>query len=161
VPACYIASARQIVPTAADMPKYRGIPIEQLYSWLKFKNVVPVGHEIVLYHLSEYSETNIDMEFAVTIPEPTKLTSDPIRDITVRQLPTSEVASTFHSGMIHDITQAVAALFTWIGANGYTSSGAIREIHLFGSETVQVRDRPVVIELQIPIELLKSTNQVL
>jgi DNA-binding transcriptional MerR regulator len=161
VPAYYIASARQIVPTVADMPKYRGIPIEQLYSWLKHKNIMAVGNEIVLYHLSEYTETNIDMEFAVAIPEPTKLTSDPIRDIIVRQLPTTEVASTFHSGMIHDITQAVAALFTWIGVNGFASSGAIREIHLFGSETSQVRDQQVVIELQIPIEPLKSTNQVL
>lgn len=169
VPAFYIASARQIVPSAADMPKYRGMPIEQLYSWLKHKNVVPVGYEIVFYHLSEYTETNIDMEFAVAIPEPTTLNSDPIRDITVRQLPNSKVASTFHSGMIHDITQAVAALFTWIGANGFTSSGAIREIHLFGSETSQVRDQPVVIELQIPIaplapaviEPIESINQAL
>ncbi|MBD2692445.1 MerR family transcriptional regulator [Anabaena catenula FACHB-362] len=153
VPTCYIASARHIVPSVAEMPKCRGMLIQQLYTWLRQQNIVSIGYEIVLYHISEYTETDIDMEFAITITEPIKPTWDTAQAvITVRQLPTNaQVASVFHSGMIQDITQAIAALFTWIGTNGYTSSGAIREIHLFGPETVRVRDQPVVVELQIPI----------
>jgi DNA-binding transcriptional MerR regulator len=158
IPTARIASAREIVPAIADMPQYRGILIERLYGWLKQQGIVPAGYEIVLYHVAEYTETDIDMEFAIAIPERAKLTGNPGDDlITVRELPTNtQVASVFHSGMIQDITQAITALFTWIGANGYTSNGAIREIHLFGPETVSVEEQSVVIELQIPIQPLDS-----
>ncbi|QLE58411.1 MerR family transcriptional regulator [Nostoc sp. TCL26-01] len=158
VPGCCIASAHQIVPTAAEMPKYRGMLIRQLYAWLKEQNIVPIGCEIVLYHISEYTETNIDMEFTIAIPEPIQPTWDTGQTgITVRQLPAiAQVASVVHSGMIRNITQAIIALFTWIGTNGYTTSGAIREIHLFGAETLRVRDQPVVVELQVPIEPFES-----
>ncbi|MBD2251706.1 MerR family transcriptional regulator [Nostoc parmelioides] len=153
VPACCIASARHIVPSAGEMPKYRGMLIRQLYNWLEQQNITPIGHEMVIYHVSEYTETNIDMEFTIAIPEPIQLIGETAQGaITVRQLPAiTQAASVVHSGMIHDITQAIAALFTWIGTNGYSSNGAIREIHLFGPETVRVRDHPVVVELQIPI----------
>lgn len=154
VPACCIASTRYTVPSAAEMPKCRGMLIRQLYAWLKQQNITPSGYEIVLYHISEHTETNIDMEFAIAIPESTQLTGDDSQAaITVCQLPAlTQVASVVHSGMLREITQAIAALFTWIGTNGYTSSGAIREIHLFGPETLRVRDEPVVVELQIAIE---------
>jgi DNA-binding transcriptional MerR regulator len=152
VPACYLASARYIVPMVSDMPKYRGMLIEQLYSWLSKSKIKPIGYEIMLYHVSEYSETDIDMEFAIAIPESTKpITNQAETSIIMRQLPAAQVASVFHNGMVWDVTQAIAALFTWIGTNGYISSGEIREIHLFGSETRKVRDETVVMELQIPI----------
>ncbi|BCL37575.1 MerR family transcriptional regulator [Nostoc sp. MS1] len=152
VPACHIASARHIVPVASDMPKCRGILIEQLYRWLSQHKITPVGCEIVLYHISEYAEADIDMEFAIAIPEPTKPIADTGQtSIIVRQLAAAQVASVFHDGMVRDVTQAIAALFSWIGTNGYISSGAIREIHLFGPETKRVKDQTVVLELQIPI----------
>jgi DNA-binding transcriptional MerR regulator len=158
IPACWIASARDIVPSVADMPQCRGMLIKQLYGWLKQQNIVPTGYEMVLYHIAEYTETDIDMEFAIAIPAGSNSRPSSGQDVVnVRQLTTSaQVASVFHSGMIHDITQAVTALFTWIGTNGYTSHGAIREIHLFGPETVTVQNQPVVIELQIPIQPLDS-----
>lgn len=72
--------------------------------------------------------------------------------VTIRQLPAiPRTATVVHSGMLREITQAIAALFVWIGTNGYTSDGAIREIHLFGKETIRVRNEPVVVELQVPI----------
>lgn len=153
VPACCIASARHIVPSAPEMPKYRGMLIRQLYAWLKKQNITPIGYEIVLYHIAEYTETNIDMEFSIAIPEssPPRRDSEPTA-IIIRQLPAiAQVASVVHNGMMRDVTQAIAALFTWMSTNGYTSSGEIREIHLFGAETVRVKDEPVVVELQIPI----------
>ena len=114
----------------------------------------------MLYHISEYTETAIDMEFAIAILESAKPIAETAQTaITVRQLPAAQVASVFHNGMVRDVTQAIAALFTWIGANGYTSSGAIREIHLFGPETGRVKDQPVVLELQIPIEPLEQADK--
>ncbi len=153
VPTYSIASIRQIVPFVAEMPKYRCMAIEHLDLWMKTQNILPIGSEMVLYHASEYTETNIDMEFGILIPAPAKLIGANVQDrIIIRQLPAfPQVASVFHSGMIQDVTQAIVALFTWIDANGYITNGAIREIHLFGSETVLVRDEPVVVELQIPL----------
>lgn len=156
IPACTIASTRQIVPSASEMPKYRGSMIDQLYAWLDQHNTAPAGYEIVLYHLLEYSETDINMEFGVIIPESigvSKVKDDLARStVAIHQLPAIPRAATVvHSGMLREITQAIAALFTWIGTNGYTSNGAIREIHLFGKETIRVRDEPVVVELQVPI----------
>jgi DNA-binding transcriptional MerR regulator len=158
IPACQIASARYIVPCVADMPEYRRMLIKRLYSWLNKQHIVPIGYEIVLYHISEHTEINIDMEFAIAIPKEAKPIADSLQDvITMRQLPASEqVASVFHRGMMRDITQAMIAMFTWISANGYVTNGAIREIHLFGSETGQVEEQPVVVELQIPIKPLDS-----
>lgn len=158
IPSCWIASARYIVPSIADMPQCRGLLIKQLYGWLKLHNIVASESEMVLYHITEYTEIEIDMEFAMLIPErSTPLDASPHPAIHIRQLAAIEqVASLFHHGMIHDIPQAITALLTWIGANGYTSNGAIREIHLFGPETVSVKNKPVVIELQIPIQPLDS-----
>jgi DNA-binding transcriptional MerR regulator len=153
VPTYSIASIRQIVPFVAEMPKYRCMAIQQLDRWVKAQNMLPIGTEIVLYHASEYTEMNIDMEFGIAIPAPVKAIRAKVQDgITLRQLSAfPQVASVFHSGMIQDVTQAIVALFIWIDTNGYVSNGAIREIHLFGSETVLVRDEPVVVELQIPL----------
>lgn len=158
IPACWIASARYMVPSIADMPQCRGLLITQLYDWLKSHNIVPSESEMVLYHMTEYAETAIDMEFAIMIPERFMSLGEPCHpSIHVRQLPAIEqVASVFHHGMIHDVTQAITALLTWIEANGYASHGPIREIHLFGPETVSVKHQPVVVELQIPIQPLDS-----
>lgn len=154
-PACCIVSARHSVPSAAEMPKYRGMLIRQLYTWLKQQKIKSTGYEIVLYHMAEYAETNIDMEFSITLPDIVQFTGKIDQEaVRVYQLPAiPRAASVVHSGMIQDVPQAIAALFTWIDRNGYNISGAIREIHLFGPETVRVRDEPVVIELQVPIEL--------
>lgn len=156
VPDCCIASVRQVVPTTADMPKYRGMLSRQLYAWLNEQDVAPSGSELVLYHLDDYRETDIDTEFAIAIDLDDHALPDlPSAPITIRQLPAVEqMASVIHSGMLREITQAITALFSWIGTNGYTTSGAFREIHLFGQETIRVRDEPVVVELQIPIERL-------
>lgn len=156
VPTYCVASARHCVPTVADMPEYRGMLIRQLYAWLNEHRLVSTGHEMVFYHIPEYVETDIDMEFAIAVPDTTPLThSTPQDSVVVRQVPgVNQVASVIHSGMMHDVTQAIAALFTWIGMNGYTSSGSIREIHLFGPETIRVREEPIVLEVQIPIEPL-------
>lgn len=155
VPTYRIASVRHTVASLPEMPKDRGMLIHKLYGWLKQQKISAVGCETVIYHTSGYTTTDIDMEFGIVIPETSEPVSETGQDkVTIRHLPASDrVASIFHSGMIQDITQGIAALFTWIGTNGYVSSGSIREIHLFGAETMRVRERPVVIELQIPIEI--------
>ncbi len=152
-----IASIRQIVPTAQAMPSSRHQLSDELYGWLHRQKVVPKGPELVLYHLAEYREVDIDLEFGVILGqrlEPASPQAATQFPVTTRELPAiTLIASVVHSGMLRDIVQAITALYRWIGTNGYRQVGAFREIHLFGreSEYVCLRDQPVVVELQIPI----------
>jgi effector-binding domain-containing protein len=62
------------------------------------------------------------------------------------------MASVIHQGSLHDVGQAISALFAWIGVNGYSACGAEREVHLFGREHDLNPSAPVVLEMQIPVE---------
>ena len=54
--------------------------------------------------------------------------------------------------MAIDLTDPIFALFHWIGENGYTTTGPLHELHLFG-RTVDMPDRqaPVLVEVQVPV----------
>ena len=115
---------------------------------------------MILYHMPEYSETNIDMEVAIAIPAPLPaLENTPQTRVKTRQLsPIKQAATVIHRGMIYDIPVAITALFRWIGMNGYTSIEATQEIHLFGRETSRVMEEPIVLELQVPIQPLRYSQ---
>ena len=54
-------------------------------------------------------------------------------------------------------SQAISALFAWIGVHGYSACGAEREVHLFGREQDLTLLAPVVIEMQLPVEKTTPT----
>ena len=145
-----IASIRRIVPTVMDMPVYRCGASDDLYAWLDKQRLDPCGPEIVLYHFPEYSETDIDMEFGIPIaPKSKPAIRDPIQLTTLPAV--EQMASVIHEGLLWDVGQAITALFTWMGRNGYASAGSFREVHLFGKESAKTGTDPVVVELQIPV----------
>jgi DNA-binding transcriptional MerR regulator len=155
VEALTLVSAHAIVPTLADMPRCRHRLSEELYAWLEQHRVAPSGPELVLYHIPEFVETDIDLEYGMIVPPGAikhRVADAPLTTMNVRELPAvAEMAYVVHSGMIHDIPHALAALYRWIGTHGYTSSGAYREVHLWGRETDSVNVEPIVVELQLPI----------
>ncbi|PSB03936.1 MerR family transcriptional regulator [Merismopedia glauca] len=156
-----IASIRQLVPTIEDMGTYRHQASNLLYEWLEAQKLTPKGAEIVLYHLAEYSEVDIDMEFGIILDESIEVRSLkqflPQSPVKIRELTSvSQMASLVHSGMLQDIAQGITALYQWIGTNNLIPVGAFREIHLFGKETDRVLDEPVVVELQIPVTSKRS-----
>ncbi|MGF1576305.1 MAG: MerR family transcriptional regulator [Cyanophyceae cyanobacterium] len=150
ISASVIASIRRIVPTLMDMPTYRCGASDDLYAWLDKQRLDPYGPEIVLYHFPDYSETDIDMEFGIPIASKSKLDlRDPIQLSTLTAV--EQMACVIHEGLLWDVGQAITALFTWMGRNGYASAGSFREVHLFGKETAKTGTEPVVVELQIPV----------
>jgi DNA-binding transcriptional MerR regulator len=155
VDAITLVSARVVVPTLADMPPYRHRLSEELYGWLDQHHVKPSGPELVFYHIPEFVETNIDLEFGIIVPPSAikhRVADAPLSTMNVRELPeVAEMAYVVHSGMIHDIPHALTALYRWVGTHGYTSSGAYREVHVWGRETDSVNIEPIVVELQLPI----------
>jgi len=152
-----IASVRGIVPTLEDMPTRRCDLYDELYATLAQRRLEPGDPEYALYHQSEYVERDIDMEAAVAVAAPEASSSDGDR-LHFRELPAvREMASVVHQGSAWDIPRAIAALYTWVGENGYGVAGPYREIHLYGRENDLFRSDPstidsIVVELQLPVQ---------
>jgi DNA-binding transcriptional MerR regulator len=151
-----IVSARQVIPTGDDMLYYRRILFSLVHHCLKQTGVESPGHELAIYHNTEYVEREIDVEAAVMI-DPCALKSSPsplaVDGVAVRELPAVEnLASVIHHGGLSNCEQAMIALSSWIGENGWSIMGPCREIHLSGSELETGGHKPVIIELQFPVE---------
>lgn len=151
-----IASARTTVPTVEAMPTCRCDLYDELYDALERRGVEPATPEYALYHTIEYVDRDIDMEAAVAVDAVPDGSSDGDR-LTFRELPAvGEMASVVHRGSAWEIPQAISALFGWIGANGYATTGPYRELHLYGRENDLFRADPanvdsILVEIQVPV----------
>ena len=154
VEAQMIVSSRQIVPNLDAMVDDRCEMYRALYRWLGDNDIVPQDYELAIYYNAEYVETDIDMELATPIDRRTLKDARVPDTIAIRELPAVEtMASVIHKGDMWNISQAMVALYSWIGSHGYAPTGPYRELHLFGRELQADDDafRNVVLELQIPI----------
>lgn len=153
-----VASARRVVPTLEDMPVYRCELYDELYDGLNRRGIRPEGPEYALYHDVEFLERDINMEAAVAVDEAPEAPSGDGDRLSFRELPAvAEMATVVHRGSAWEIPRAIAALFGWIGANGYAAAGPYRELHLYGRENDHFRADPtnadaVLLEIQIPVE---------
>lgn len=157
-----IASIRTTVPTLEDMPACRCDLYDELYDSLGGRRVEPGTPEYALYHTVEYMDHDIDMEAAVAVDRiPLEASGVPTVGndrLTLRELPAvREMASVIHEGSAWEIPQAITALFAWVGANGYSTTGPYRELHLYGRENDLFRTDPanvesVLVEIQIPVQ---------
>jgi len=152
-----IASTRQVVPTLDDMPVYRCDLYDELYDSLERLRIEADGPEYALYHDVEFLDSDIDMEAAVVVGEAPEAASEGGDRPTFRELPpVAEMASVVHRGSAWEIPRAIAALFGWIGANGYSTAGPYRELHLYGRENDLFRADPanvdsILLEIQVPV----------
>jgi DNA-binding transcriptional MerR regulator len=150
-----IASARTVVPTLAEMIYLRCSLLRDVYTWLAHDKSHPQAPEITLYHTTEYREQNIDIEMAVGVSHNSLRATPSIssNNVTLRDLPAVQtMASVIHSGSFHEVGQAIIALLTWTNAHGYVPDGALREIHLFGSENDDNIDfNNIILEMQLPV----------
>ncbi len=158
-----VISLRQVVPTPAEMGRRRCALYSALYDWLEQHQLEPAGLELALYHHSEFSEYNIDMEVAVPVsPLPRQAAAPPLptgEAVTGRELPAvPEMASVIYQGPAEGVGSAIIALWRWIGLNDYATHGPYREIHLYGRELELTSGRvPVTLELQVPVEKLPAS----
>jgi len=157
----WVASMRLIVPQMEQMGFYCGDLHHKLGQWIKQHNIrqlgFPAPQMLNLYHNSEYTETDLDVEAAVVIGKPTNLarveTQDASSAIRVGQMPGSEkMASGIHRGSMETLPLLAQALFMWVGQNDYDIVGPVRELHLAGQEEGAVEPVEHIVELQLPIQ---------
>ncbi len=146
-----IASLRRVVPTMDEMAPMRCAMYTELYQQLTHQHIEPLEPEFALYHGTEFTEVDIDMEAAVSIEGDT---SGPTGEsLLVRALPAVEtMASVVHTGRFMDVCDAIVALYAWVGSNRQTAAGPYREIHLFGRENDWHDYNNVVVEVQLPVK---------
>jgi DNA-binding transcriptional MerR regulator len=149
-----IISARQVVPTRNDLPFYRRALFNAVYQCIKNTKLTTSGLELVIHHNTDYVEEDIDIEAAIVIdPRNLKSLKLPDGDVSVRELPAVQaMVSVIQEGLDSGFERAILTLSSWIEANGYTSIGPCRELHVSGSELELKDDEPVVIEVQLPVE---------
>jgi len=150
-----VASARAVVPTFAEMARYRCGLYEALYGRLARGGIRPSGPELALYHNGEYAEREVDFEAAVPVDATQSSgheASPLVEGAGVRQLPAvPAMATAMLEWSLWDIPPAVSALFAWAGKNGYAAAGAVREVHHFGRELDHAGRDSLVIEMQLPV----------
>lgn len=147
-----VASLRQIVPTMDQMATVRCGMYDSLYRRLSDMRIKPLESEFALYHATEFTEQDIDMEAAVRVEAEPRADSQAQNPFSIHTLPAVEtMASVVHTGRFMDVCDAVVALYAWAGANGQTAAGPYREIHLFGRENDWHDYNNVVVEVQLPV----------
>ena len=156
-----IASCRRVVPDLSEMQAYRCDMYETLYRWLADNHIEVQEPELAIYHLAEYDEHNIDMELGTPIDRRMVNVYAPPDAIVIHELPAVEsLASVVHKGDIWDVSQAIVALYSWLGSHGYAPAGPYRELHLFWREleisTEQFKN--VAVEVQLPIMPLDAPS---
>ena len=154
VPATSIFSKRYFVPDLEEMGRYCTLFYHELYAVLEAQKLAPIAPEFTLFHMREYTTKNVDVEVAVVLSSQdlTRLELPDDDTFTVRRLQGAKTAASLvFNGHYHDMEGAARALLLWAGANGYSSAGAGREIHLSGPIVETGKDKPVVVELQMPV----------
>lgn len=149
-----LASHRVIVPHMHQMGIFCYDMYDKLYSELERLSVTPSGPEITFYYNEEYSETDLDMETAIVIPQKYEdIISSSNSILSILKLEAEEnVATLLYQGPFDGLDEAVIELLKWIGSSNWKSSGALREVHLSGPAHLDgevIKD--AVVELQIPI----------
>jgi effector-binding domain-containing protein len=123
VEAVRVASVRTVVPT------YRHIDevFQEIATYIGQHGGCMAGPGIAVWYDRLYREHDPDGEAAFplqgALPESER--------IKVKDLPAVEmVACTVHKGSFSLLTQAYAAIFTWVRVHGYQVSGPLREVYL-------------------------------
>ncbi len=149
IDALTIASIRETVPTAAQIPQRWGVMFSEISRWLLSKNL-PFGPVMTIYHNEGHATENIDTECAVIMQHaPANAIAPVASPIVVRQtVAYSQVATTVVADWkIDGLDSAYHALGQWLDNHSYRIIGAPRELY-FGSP-----DRGEnTVEIQFPVE---------
>ncbi len=144
-----VASAREIVPTAGEMPGRCGALFQDVYAWAGAQGLRPSAVCMSIYYNPEYVERDIDVEVAALVTAPGGATQARKEGHVGQRLleGVETMASTIHYGTLDNILEAYAAIGSWIQSNGYRIAGPCREIYL------QDPHGPApVTEIQFPVE---------
>jgi DNA-binding transcriptional MerR regulator len=149
--ALLVASLRERIPTAADIPRRWEAMFASIAAWLGVHRL-PIGIPMAFYHDEGYVIEQIDTECAFAIPgrAPQTLPAPP-GPMLLRQVDAIPRAATLVAAgvqmQVGGLKAAYAALGEWIAHHGYHIGGAPRERY-HGAPGTQ----DFTVEIQIPVE---------
>jgi effector-binding domain-containing protein len=136
------ASLREVIPEYPHIGRLFG----EMFQYLASQGVQPAGPPCAIYHDQEFKERDADIEVAVPLAVDVPAT----HRITMREMPTVELATCIAAGPYENVGQAYEALMGWVEANGYRLAGPPREVYLRGpNETDDPNE--YLTEVQFPI----------
>jgi DNA-binding transcriptional MerR regulator len=151
-----MAALRQVVPST-------GKPITAIFdeveAYVKRHEARAAASPLMIYHDTEYRETDLDVEVAVPL---THAVAGNER-ITVREIAGGQMACSVYTGDYDKTHEVLHAMLMWTGMHGYTITGSLREVYLrFGADDVDMLGIPpafitdhahlFVTELQLPVQ---------
>lgn len=153
-----LLSTRQIVPAIGDMAWLCDDVHTRLRAWLRLAGIraieAPAPHMVNVHHNTEYSETDLDLEAGVPVPNSGALSARAKTEapfpISVRELePSPLTACGVHLGAMAGLPDLIKSVLLWVGSNGFAPAGPLRELHLAG----RAGDEPAkrVMEIQLPV----------
>ena len=147
-----VLSKRQTVPHIMQMSSFCTQFFTELFDFVDRQRLSFTGHPFILYHTNGFTLEDVDVEVCIALDHESLQRLELAAPFTVRNLSgTKQMASLLHHGYFHELDRATKALLLWLGENGYHSAGAAREIHLSGPVIKTGKDKPVVVEMQVPI----------
>ena len=125
--------------------------LDELYQWIMRKGYAIAGPGMGLYYDDPTKVDPVKCRYEICFPvfEACESTKVAVRKV----LPLQQMATMDHKGALGNImSQTYAALFTWIGQNGYVYEAGepIREIYKVSHYDVTV-ESDMVTEVQIPV----------
>ena len=149
-----VASVTAVVPHVEEMDFYCESLTREVYKALRKAGIRPLQPELILYHATEYKETDLDVEAAVAVA-PRHMDHQALGEaVRFRELPGHELAaSLIYEGALRDVVPAVLELLGWVAYQEHVPAGPLREIHLSGPLHVEgAVDEEAVTELLLPIK---------
>lgn len=124
---------------------------DELYQWIMRKGYAIAGGGIGLFYDDPTKVDPVSCRYEVCFP--VMETCQGESDVKIKSLDAQQSAVTEHPGSLGNImSQTYAAVFTWIGQNGYVymAGRPVREVYLKGPLDVPV-ESDMVTEVEIPV----------
>lgn len=126
-----------------------------------FPSLLRDGLFYCICHGDHYTETNLDMEFGMTLAKPTKkaLTLPGGATLNQHELAGSNLmATTVVKGGLTTIHRGYAAISRWLGDHSYQMAGTPRELVLQPAQHPSGSD--LITEIQFPVEPIPNFNAI-
>ncbi|MEM7033510.1 MAG: MerR family transcriptional regulator [Chloroflexota bacterium] len=152
IEALTIVSIREVVPHIDQMPERCGALFDSIAQWLT-TNKLPIGSPMTTYYNEAYTQHDIDMECAFTVPTTAvSKVKPPHPPMTVRELnAVAQMAVTIVTDDFQasedGLTPAYHSLANWIETHNYKIVGPPREL-FYGSPN----EGDLTAEIQYPVE---------
>jgi DNA-binding transcriptional MerR regulator len=152
----------QTMATLRESVSSMGMPItrmfDELEAYVAKHRARAAASPLMLFHDTEYRETELDIEVAVPITQ-----SIPDTDrIKVREVQGGSMACVVYTGSYSKTPEVLTTLLLWLQQHSYAIAGPLREVYLrFGADNVEELNLPAaflasesasyVTELQLPV----------